>query len=121
MRENSPTTRDYRTDRVRIFYNKTTNKVVGVPRRGWKYDFILFINKFILESDIFYIIYMLCIFWFIMLLLLIIPPKIIFFSLINLIIMATEIEKNELKLLNSFIESDSNIFLINKNEWIDNE
>ena len=35
--------------------------------------------------------------------------------------MATEIEKNELKLLNSFIESDSNILLINKNEWIDNE
>ena len=59
MLENSPTTRDYRTDRVRIFYNETTNKVVGVPRRGWKYDFILFINKFILESAIFYIKHML--------------------------------------------------------------
>lgn len=49
------------------------------------------------------------------------PTKNYIFCLINLIIMATEIEKNELKLLNSFIESDSNIFLINKNEWIDNE
>lgn len=35
--------------------------------------------------------------------------------------MATEIEKNELKLLNSFIESNNNIFNINKNEWIDTE
>ncbi len=32
--ENSFVTSDYRTNRVRVYYNKTTKLVVGVPSRG---------------------------------------------------------------------------------------
>ncbi len=32
--ENSPVTRDFRPNRVRVFYNTSTNLVVGVPKTG---------------------------------------------------------------------------------------
>lgn len=32
--ENSPVTRDFRFDRVRVFYNASTNLVVSEPRTG---------------------------------------------------------------------------------------
>jgi hypothetical protein len=34
LKENSPTTRDYRTNRVRVFYNVETNLVVSAPHCG---------------------------------------------------------------------------------------
>jgi hypothetical protein len=34
IEEGRPVTRDFRMDRVRVFYDKNTNLVVGVPKKG---------------------------------------------------------------------------------------
>lgn len=56
MIEGSPTTRDFRLNRVRIFHNDK-NIVISVPRRGW---YILIIESIsIILYEIYILIFML--------------------------------------------------------------